>query len=60
MNDALDKVAWSSLCKEEQTELLIAFGYYLYQPPPTCSMEAKKVRLRDLLGRRGIAHFGGK
>jgi hypothetical protein len=58
MNDAEQRTAWSSLAKDEQTALLIAFGHHLDGLPPTCSMDVKEQRLRDWLGQRGIDYPG--
>jgi hypothetical protein len=49
---------WDALDDEEQTELRIAFGYYLDGLSPTCSIETKVARFRDWLRERGIEYSG--
>lgn len=58
MNDAEDKTAWSSLDKQQQTQLLIEFGHHLDQLPATCEIAVKKQRLRDWLNQRDIVYPG--
>ncbi|EGV16376.1 hypothetical protein [Thiocapsa marina] len=44
---------WDDLGEEEQTALLIEYGYHLEQLPPTCDLRTKVERLEQwLLGRR--------
>jgi hypothetical protein len=46
-----DKVLqnWESLEPEEQSNILVEYGYYLDTLPPTCSMELKNERFRNWL-----------
>jgi hypothetical protein len=46
--------SWEDLDPVEQTDLRIAFGYYLDGLPPTCSMETKIQRFRHWLQQQGI------
>ena len=45
---------WDELTDEEQDRLLDAFGFYLDQLPPTCSMESKVARFRHWLRENGV------
>lgn len=47
---------WEDLDEAEQTALLVAFGHYQDQLPPTCSLTTKTERLRDWLAGRGIRY----
>ena len=49
-------IVWATLSAEQKTALLVEFGNYLDQLPPTCSMQAKQAHLRDWLNRRGISY----
>lgn len=49
---------WNDLGSDEQTRLLVEYGHYLDQLPPTCSMETKVERLRRWLAERGIEYRG--
>jgi hypothetical protein len=46
--------SWSELGEERQTELLVEYGDYLDQLPPTCSLEEKNRRFSRWLAERGI------
>jgi len=55
MNDAEPPPRdWHSLDEAEQTALREAFGHYLDQLPPTCSLRAKIARFRHWLAAQGI------
>ncbi|MGD8207159.1 MAG: hypothetical protein PVH47_03680 [Thiohalocapsa sp.] len=45
---------WDSLDDRTQTELRVAFGHYLDDLPPTCSLETKIERFRSWLRERGV------
>ncbi|RKT43109.1 hypothetical protein [Thiocapsa rosea] len=47
---------WDNLGAEEQTALLIEYGYHLEQLPPTCDLRTKVERLREWLQGRGIRY----
>jgi hypothetical protein len=49
---------WNDLGVEEQTALLIEYGYDLEQLPPTCDLRTKVERLRQWLQGRGIRYKG--
>lgn len=46
--------AWDELPKERQTALLIDYGRYLDQLPPTCSLEEKNVRFARWLAEQNV------
>jgi hypothetical protein len=50
---------WSSLDSEEQTRLREAYGHWLDQLPPTCSLETKIARFRTWLQTQGIDYDAG-
>lgn len=47
---------WELLDPEEQTSLLIDYGQYLDQLPPTCSLEEKNARFVRWLAERNIKY----
>ncbi|NCC27771.1 MAG: hypothetical protein EOM22_06370 [Gammaproteobacteria bacterium] len=49
---------WDDLGGEEQTALLIEYGYHLEQLPATCDLRTKIERLREWLQSRGIRYKG--
>jgi hypothetical protein len=50
---------WSSLATDEQTALRVAFGDWLDQLPPTCSLDTKIARFRAWLRARGVRYDDG-
>lgn len=50
---------WEELERDEQIKLLIDYGNYLDELPPTCSMETKEQRLKVWLAERGIDYATG-
>lgn len=51
---------WKDLHRDEQIKLLIEYGYYLDELPPTCSMQSKEERLRDWLAQREVVYSAGQ
>lgn len=51
---------WDDLQRDEQIKLLIDYGHYLDQLPPTCSMESKEIRLRDWLAEQSVRYVVGQ
>jgi hypothetical protein len=45
---------WSSLETDEKTRLQVAYGQWLDQLPPTCSLETKIARFTAWLEQHGI------
>lgn len=45
---------WNGLDSDEQTRLQIAYGQWLDQLPPTCSLETKIARFTAWLEQQGI------
>lgn len=48
--------SWEDLHRDEQIKLLIHYGHYLDELPPTCSMESKEIRLRDWLAEQNVEY----
>lgn len=49
-------ISWNELPKSRQVELLEAYGRYLDQLPPTCSMDTKVERFQAWLRERDIEY----
>lgn len=49
---------WGDLGVDEQTRLLIEYGYHLERLPPTCDLRTKVERLGQWLQGRGIRYTG--
>jgi hypothetical protein len=47
-------IEWESLNKEEQIKLRDAFGHYLDNLPPSCSLDMKIAHFKEWLHQRGI------
>jgi len=51
---------WDDLHRDEQIRLLIEYGHYQDQLPPTCSMDSKEIRLRDWLAEQNVEYVVGQ
>jgi hypothetical protein len=47
---------WETLEPEEQTRLRVAYGRYLDQLPPSCSLEEKNRRFARWLAEEGVLY----
>jgi hypothetical protein len=50
----IEMIEWEYLDRDEQIKLREAFGYYLDNLPPSCSLDMKIARFKEWLSEQGI------